>query len=160
MKNLISLIFLSLLLGPGSLALASDKEKELHDKIVQLLELTGAISIGQQMGEAVSQQMILAFREQNPNIPPRAFEIIKEVVVETMNESSGDIIEPIVSLYEKYYSEKDIDAMVSFYNSPVGRKMIETTPAVMQESVQIGGDFGRKLVPAINEEIRIRWWKP
>ena len=42
---------------------------------------------------------------------------------------------PIIEIYLKYYTEKEIQDMITFYKSDSGRSMIEKMPKVMSESV-------------------------
>ena len=47
------------------------------------------------------------------------------------------IIEQLVPIYDKYYTEEDIKALVDFYESPVGKKQLQNTPDIMTEAVQV-----------------------
>ncbi len=47
-----------------------------------------------------------------------------------------DIIQAMIPAYEKHFTHGDIEAMNAFYSSPVGQKVLEELPAVMQEGMQ------------------------
>jgi hypothetical protein len=48
-----------------------------------------------------------------------------------------EIIERLVPLYDKYYGEEDLREIIRFYESPAGRKILEVTPQIMKESVEV-----------------------
>ena len=54
-------------------------------------------------------------------------------------------MEKIIPVYEKYYTTEDLKAVNAFYESPAGQKILSTLPQVMQETVKIGQEWGKKL---------------
>jgi hypothetical protein len=62
-------------------------------------------------------------------------ERFRALFIERLNFST--IIETVYPpLYDKYFSEEELQQMVSFYRTPVGRKSIEVMPSLMQEAVR------------------------
>jgi len=47
-----------------------------------------------------------------------------------------DINNAMIPAYQKHFTHGDIEAMNGFYSSPVGQKVLEQLPAVMQEGMQ------------------------
>ena len=47
----------------------------------------------------------------------------------------SEIIELLIPIYNKYYSQVDLINMIQFYESPTGIKVIESTPEIMKEVV-------------------------
>lgn len=47
-----------------------------------------------------------------------------------------EITQAMIPSYEKHFTHGDIEAMNGFYSSPVGQKVLEQLPAVMQEGMQ------------------------
>jgi len=47
-----------------------------------------------------------------------------------------DIVQAMIPAYQKHFTKGDIQAMNAFYSSPVGQKVLEELPAVMQEGNQ------------------------
>ncbi len=116
------------------------------EKIKTLLEVTGSGKIGMQ----VVTQMIAAFKENYSNISDEFWnEFAKEI-------KPDDLVNLIIPVYEKYYTEDDIDQMIAFYKTPVGKKMIEVLPKVSQESMAVGQawgkDLGEKVVVKMKEK--------
>lgn len=47
-----------------------------------------------------------------------------------------DIVQAMIPAYQKHFTHGDIEAMNSFYSSPVGQKVLQELPSVMQEGMQ------------------------
>lgn len=141
---------------PGSVNEASELDAEYRAKIEELLVLTGAKDIGKQMGAGILQQMIAGMKQADPTMPERAFDLVEEVVNEFIESESDALFEELIPLYAKYYTEEDLDVLLTFYRTPTGRKVISTMPAILQESMQIGGNWARERIPALQRELRER----
>jgi hypothetical protein len=105
------------------------------EKIKQLLELSGS----GKMGVQIMNQMISTFKTSHSAINDEFWEELKKEV------KAEDFENMILPIYDKYYSESDIDQLIVFYNSPIGKKMISTMPQVMQESMTAGQKLGKEI---------------
>jgi uncharacterized protein len=56
-----------------------------------------------------------------------------------------------VPIYQKYYTRPEMDAILAFYESPAGRKMMTTMPAMMGEIMQV---VNARMQPVINDLMR------
>nr|WP_315164192.1 DUF2059 domain-containing protein [uncultured Flavobacterium sp.] len=107
--------------------------------IKRLLEITGSGKLGVQVG----QTMISSFKQSYPNVPEEFWNnFLKEL-------NSDVLINMIIPIYDKYYSESEIRELTEFYQSALGKKVIATMPQIMQESMQAGQSWGR----AIGEKV-------
>lgn len=64
-----------------------------------------------------------------------------------------DMIEAIVPIYQKHLTKSDLEAVTAFYSSPAGQKILKELPAIMSESMQAGGEIGRKAFGAKSKEL-------
>ena len=109
------------------------------DDIKRLLEITGSGKLGVQVG----QTMISSFKKSYPNVPEEFWNsFLKEL-------NSDVLINMIIPIYDKYYSESEIKELTEFYQSALWKKVIATMPQIMQESMQAGQNWGR----AIGEKV-------
>nr|WP_276510032.1 DUF2059 domain-containing protein [Niveibacterium umoris] len=56
-----------------------------------------------------------------------------------------------LDIYQKTFTQKEVDGMLSFYKSPAGQAVIKKMPQVMQASMQIMQARMSKLVPQIQQ---------
>lgn len=59
-----------------------------------------------------------------------------------------DIIQQLVPIYDRYYTEEDLKELVTFYKGPVGQKAISVTPQIMQEATQVMVRYFQEKMPA------------
>jgi hypothetical protein len=110
-------------------------EPATEKSVRELLIATGAGNMGVQ----IMTGMITPLKKAIPKAPDAFWEeFLKEV-------SADELINMSVPIYQKYYSEEDIQAIVAFYDSPVGKRMVKNQPAVVQEAMQIGQQWGRRI---------------
>ncbi|WP_140485175.1 DUF2059 domain-containing protein [Flavobacterium sp. GSA192] len=105
-------------------------------KINQLLELTGSGKMAIQMMNQMMGSLKISHSKTSEDFLK---EFKKEVKAE-------DITNMIIPIYDKHYTESDIDQLIAFYNSPIGKKMISTMPQVMQESMIVGQNWAKQII--------------
>jgi hypothetical protein len=117
-----------------------------QEKIQQMLELTGAGKLGIQ----VMNQMMTNFKSTYPKVDQEFWNDFKKEV------KAEDIVNLMIPIYDKHYSEKDIEQLILFYKSPIGRKTIAVTPLITQESMVAGQQWGmatgRKVIEKLKEK--------
>jgi len=114
------------------------------EKIQNLMELSGSGKLGVQ----VVTSMITSMQKLYPDIPQKFWDdFAKEI-------KPDDLINLIVPVYDKYYTEEDIDQLIAFYNTPVGKKMTEVLPMITQESMAAGQVWGRKIAEKVAERLK------
>jgi hypothetical protein len=75
----------------------------------------------------------------------------------TMVKSKLDIdgfVNLFIPIYDKYFSHDDIKELIQFYESPIGKKLLDVTPLMTQESYHIGEEWGQKLALDVLNELR------
>jgi len=58
------------------------------------------------------------------------------LVAETKNMAKRAIIEFYPKVYDKYFTENEIDELLKFYQSPIGKKFVKVTPDIQMEYMQ------------------------
>jgi hypothetical protein len=137
MKKIFILFFLC-----GMVSVAFSQTKTKSEKIRELLELTGSGELGIQ----VMQTLIPAYEKNFPNVE-------KEFWKQLSNEiNAEELVSLVIPIYDKYYSESDVDQLIAFYKTPLGAKLIKTMQPIMQESMLAGQKWGKEL----GEKIALR----
>jgi hypothetical protein len=148
------LVFCALVLF-SSLALAQQIPDDFRNDIVKLMETTGAMKLGEQVGNAVARQTIAAARAQKPDIPERAVEIIKEVTTSYISKfmNSQETMDSFVELYAKHFTHEEVKAITAFYETPTGKKVVSTMPELTAESMQIAQRRMATMIPDLQAEL-------
>ena len=57
----------------------------------------------------------------------------------------GSLIDLLVPVYKKHFSEQDLKDAIEIYKTPIGKKISEKTPIIAQETMQASMQWGMEL---------------
>jgi hypothetical protein len=77
-------------------------------------------------------------------------EVLKELSIE-------GLLDDMVPVYQKHLTKADVDAMVAFYSTATGQKILKEMPAIMSEGMQAMQPRLRKMVDDASAEMEKRW---
>ena len=94
----------------------------------------------------------------------REFDVMSAVIIKAASARVDEITDQMVQVYARHFSADELRQLTTFYRTPVGQKVLQTLPAVSQESMAIGQNWGRtvgaEMQSKVNEELRKRGIKP
>ena len=130
MKKLILILFVFAITGSAFSQADSTKH---HAR--ELLEVTGSGNLGLQM----MQNIFNSFKNQFPQVPG-------EFWVELSKEITGkELMELVIPIYSKYYTDDELVKLIQFYRSPLGQKVVQKLPLISQDSYYVGQEWGKKV---------------
>lgn len=103
-----------------------------EDRVRYLIELSG----GADMGVMVFENMMMSFRDTFPDVPVEFWDGMADAI------ETDDLMDILVPIYRKYFTAEDVDGLIRFYESPLGRKLIERQPDMTRESMVAGEEWG------------------
>ena len=115
-------------LAAGSIAAAQETKEA---KIQRILAATNSTAM---MDQIFTQIRAMTASQLPPGTTPEQRAKSEEVTAKVMElaKASIDKIRPqLVTSYAETYSDQEIDGILAFYESPVGRAMLQKTPALM-----------------------------
>ena len=103
--------------------------------IRKLMKVTGAANLGEQM----MTQMLPMLKQNSTGIPD-------EFWTEFMSEiDMSKLVELCIPSYEKYFTHDEIKGLLKFYETPLGKKMIQVQPQIMLECMIAGQQWGQQI---------------
>ena len=69
----------------SALAQSEEIDPVMSAAISDLIEVTGALRIGEQFAAVIADQMSASLSQNSPDLPPRTFDIIRDEVFATIN---------------------------------------------------------------------------
>lgn len=108
------------------------------DLLKTMMEVTGS----EATYNAVIIQMVSTFKTQKPEVPAAVWNEFGEEFTKAV---SRDILDLLLPIYQKHFTEDDLKAAIAFYESPAGQKMALASPLVMRESMEAGQQWGMKV---------------
>ncbi|MDB5428304.1 MAG: hypothetical protein JWR47_1472 [Phenylobacterium sp.] len=133
--------------NPHSVELARKLFTEMH-----MDQLMG--NMLRQMGPTIIAQS----RKNNPNLTPQDAKVINDAVAESMDSLMQKVVDRSIPLYASTFSEKELQDLVDFYDSPSGRAMLAKMPVLMSKMTpmmtelmpEIAGDINRRVCSRID----------
>jgi len=116
------------------------KEKNIRE----LLKTLGVVDLCQQ----VMDQMLTNFSQSYSTVPPEFWTEMKRTM------DANELVDLIVPLYDRYYTNEDIEGLLAFYRSPLGKKVVSTLPEITKESMSVGQEWGKKKALEVQEQLK------
>ena len=79
----------------------------------------------------------------------------KAAMQKEMQSMMDYVLNKQAELYDRHFTEQEIVDLLKFYNTSTGKKMIEKTPTILEESMEIGRKWGIELAQKIEKEIPV-----
>jgi uncharacterized protein len=122
--------------------------------IRELMNVTGAKDLGQQLMTAGMQQFRDNVTESQPD-NPRAKQFVDAFVVRFQKHFDPDkLTESVIPIYDKHLSGDDLKQLLQYYRSPLGQRMLKVLPEVARESQAAGFALGQKAAEESMEDLR------
>ena len=68
--------------------------------------------------------------------------------------TADGLIQLMLPVYDKYLTDKDLDALITFYTSPAGKKLAEVQPLMVRESMEAGAAWGKSVGLKVMERLK------
>lgn len=127
---------------PGAMAAAKE-----------LIAVTDSMALFRPLPAGVIEQAKLVFLQQNPGLAKDLNEIaikLREELAPRLSEVGNEL----AKLYATNFSELDLKAIVAFYKSDVGKKLLARQPAVVNAGLKFAQDWANKLSDEVIKRMR------
>ena len=143
----------------ASTALANKAAVHIEDAktklAIQLMEATHFDRSMQQMADQMPAMMAKQFEsmigscEASSALVQEMSGKLGKLVTSTLN--SEEMKVDVASVYAEVFSEDELRETIAFYQSPLGKKLLDRMPALMQKSLQISQDRMKALTPEMQK---------
>jgi hypothetical protein len=120
---------------------------------IERIKVEGAsvASVKELMDKTGTGEMaIQAMNQMLPVIKKMVPEASEEFWAEFMKEVKPDeLVNMIIPIYQKHFSQEDIDAVNAFYDTKAGKNFIQSQPLIMQESMIAGQAWSQGIVQKV-----------
>ena len=131
---------------------AVDPQKEA--RIRELMELTGAKNLGQELIEAGMEQFRSSVQDSQPD-NPRAKQFVDAFVAHFQKHfDQNSLTDRIIPIYGRYLTDDDLKGLIDYYHSPLGQRMLKSLPELTRESQAAGFAMGQKAAQDTMEELK------
>lgn len=133
-------LYLCLLLLTPAFAQTGD-ETASRDDVITYLRTMHSHDMITRMMQVQAESMRQLFREitlKEKGRVPANFDTVFRTALNDLIKGmpTDDITQAMIPAYQKHFTKSDIEAMNAFYSSPVGQKVLQELPSVLQEGNQ------------------------
>lgn len=112
----------------------------------KMLELSGSMA----SAKAMVPQMIAMLKQQSPSASTAFWDGFQKKWETKFGSKLAELYAPV---YQKYLTLDDLKKIVAFYETPVGKKLGASTPAMMTEGMQIGQQLGMEIATELQKDL-------
>jgi hypothetical protein len=87
------------------------------------------------------ESMIAAQRQANPQIPAAFW----NTFMAHARRDTTQLIDLLVPIYAAHLTRSDLEELLRFYTSPIGQRLAAVQPAILQESMLAGQNWGASI---------------
>ena len=148
-RLLLALACVVLVAGPAA---AQQKVQAVSSAKMALIRRILVLTHAGDMTISAMEVAIPAQRAANPQIPA-------EFWTEFSARARRDIaqlLERLIPIYDANFSEAQLQQLVQFYESPLGRHLVSVQPAVTMQSIQAGQQWGAEIGAEVARDLQKR----
>lgn len=135
---------------PSAAAMATAKE---------LVGYTGTTTVFNPLIPGVIEQAKLLYLQQNPGLAKDLNEISAQLRTD-LTPRFAELTDEVAKLYASNFSDQELKAILAFYQTPAGKKLLERQPQVVDSSMKFAQDWANKLsdevITKMRDELRKR----
>lgn len=83
----------------------------------------------------------------------RAFDVVLPKVAETYTPYYTAMVDAAATIYANNFTVDELREIEAFYGRPAGKKLLEKSQAIAQQSTQVGQETGRKATEALRARL-------
>jgi hypothetical protein len=129
---------------PSAASIATAKE---------LVSATGAMGLFNPLIAGVVEQARLLFLQQDPGLGKDLNEITAQIRAD-LAPRYVELSDEVAKLYATTFTDDEIKTILAFYQSPVGKKLLEKQPQVIDSSMKFAQGWANKLSDEVIARIR------
>ncbi|WP_423823196.1 DUF2059 domain-containing protein [Salinisphaera sp. SPP-AMP-43] len=145
--------------GPTTASESADIERSQSELIHRLVALTDSPQMRAVFSEQLVDRVSSAISMFGPTLNERTLNIVQQqtrtVVAEHI--ADGDALYSVLApIYQKHFNLVELNQLVTFYQSPLGQKLVRVSPELLTETLDLGSQWGLSLVPEIVDRVQAR----
>jgi hypothetical protein len=145
MRNILLLRWILAIAVVFTASFSHAQDAEYRTAVKEYMKASGSLKAF----DAALDQMLDIQKQTHPDVPEEFWlEARKE-----MNFSLDYLIEKLIPIYKAHFTIDNLRDITAFYRSPSGQKLAAETPALLQESMQMGMEWGQEVGARIAQRI-------
>lgn len=159
MRRFLFAVLVMLAFSCNALAQQTDDAPATKEDIQRYFDVMHSHEMMQKMVDAMAKPMHQMVHDQyvkDQDKLPADFEEHMNNVMDSMFRDMpwDEMIQAMMPAYQKHFTKGDIDAMVAFYNTPTGQKLLREMPEIVADSMQSMMPIMQKYMEKVQSRIQ------
>ena len=120
---------------------------EFNAKLKQMMEISGANAVQRQLPEQMIQMMQQQMQQNSNQLSENTMQQMKVL----FDNSFTQLMDLMVPIYAKYYTEEDLDNIIRFYETPSGRRMADAQPNIATDAMGVAQQWAMQFAQKMGE---------
>jgi hypothetical protein len=139
---------------------SSTSSAQKEENIRKLIKISGnadSILIG--LASLYDNRLTVIIQRMRPNLSKETLQLLRQEMraeIERNIQIPGGLLDYIISIYNSHFTHQEIKDWLSFYESPLGKKINSTRPSLMEESNLAYDRWSRNIEPVLYEWLKER----
>ena len=159
-RGLLVAVLFALLLGLPPAAPADQPDPAAVAKAKELLAVTKSIQTADSMTDTVFPALEKLVEAANPGRAAEVRILMEKYFLPEMRKQLPEFGDLMATEWARYFTVAEMEQMLTFYRSDVGRKVISLQPTLFKEGYEIGQEWGetmardafRKIAPELEKQ--------
>ncbi len=154
MKKMIYVVLALLLFLPLTASADEARRLELAEQFLNVNKVKDQVDLMYEKVEGVIVSQLEAIditedREKN-------LQAMQKIAIDLLFEglSWDSLKQEYITLYAETFTEEELEGIIEFSKSPLGEKMAEKSPILMQKSMEIGRQHAQNVMPLVQQAIQ------
>ena len=122
-------------------------------KARELMEASGIEESFRQVFPIIVRQLGDLLQQANPDRGNDVSEIMETKMTPKVLDRSGELIELVAHVYAEHFTTAELEQLIEFYESPIGRKLVGEQTEVTKETMAIGRRWGMAVGADVMREL-------
>ncbi len=118
----------------------------LREKLREYLKVSGALNELTQIVDTANDFMLKQLHGTHSAAEIDEIKKLNEKYMILMQNRLDEFQEKFIDLYEEFYTEEDVDALIAYYNSPIAKKQRDVSNKLFSRALEISSDFNNELL--------------
>ena len=119
----------------------------------QLIKVTGATELFKPLIAGVVEQAKTPFLQQDPTLAKDLNEIGSKINKD-LSPRFSELTNEVATLYATRFSDQELKAILAFYQSPAGHKLLTQQPQIIDASMNYAQNWANKLTDEVIQRMR------
>jgi hypothetical protein len=122
-------------------------------KALEFLDISGTQAAFEQRFDQMLPMLVRWVHQSTKSDDQKLWDDVEAVARDELHKSVGELVNSEAAIYAAHFSDADLDALIAFYKSDVGRKYLAERPALLKDSTALMMTWSQKVETEVTRRV-------